>query len=357
MTRDSYTTETAGFELVFDKSSHRKFPSPRAGRSVIRTLFFAAGWPLLAAASLPVPAAADPLLNEPIKPVPLEVDLDARKVDLGRRLFSDSRLSGDNGVPCAPCHHYEKGLTDGIPLSRGLPGNAGITNTLGLFNVALNSKYTWSGRLFSLEKHTLGVVEGPRTMGTPWEEVVRLLGNDVEMTSKFKEIYPNGLDRENIIDVIVAFEKSLNTPNAPFDRYLRGDENAISEDTRAGYQLFKDYGCISCHQGVNVGGNMLQVFGICGMAAVTDAGAEVPGAAKDSGISQDRPVFRVPSLRNVEHTAPYFHDGSAATLRDAIGVMAERQLGRNVPEEDVAKIELFLKSLSGEYQGVSVGDL
>jgi cytochrome c peroxidase len=174
------------------------------------------------------------------------------------------------------------------------------------------------------------------------------------MTTAFADIYSDGLQRKNAVDALVTFEKSLNTPNAPFDRYLRGDDTAISVGAKAGYQLFKDYGCVSCHQGVNVGGNMLQVFGIFGKPDAAAGGAKTPGSAQNSGISADRPVFRVPSLRNVAITGPYFHDGSAKTLRDAIGIMAENQLGRSITEEDTARLEDFLRSLTGEYQGVSL---
>src|SRR5690606_181365 len=140
----------------------------------------------------------------------------------------------------------------------------------------------------------------------------------------------------------VEFEKSLVTPDAPFDRFLKGEEEAITAEAKSGYKLFKDYGCSSCHQGVNVGGNMLQIFGIFGQPEGAAKGAETPGSAQGSGIADDRPVFRVPSLRNVQHTAPYFHDGSAETLPDAIRVMAQYQLGRPVPEDDIYKIEAFL---------------
>jgi cytochrome c peroxidase len=201
------------------------------------------------------------------------------------------------------------------------------------------------------------VVEKKSTMGAKWGDVIASLRNDTALTTTFDKLYKGGLQRDNVVDAIVQFEKSLITPNAPFDRYLRGEDKAISEQAKAGYQLFKNYGCASCHQGVNVGGNMLQIFGIFGNPTAASLGSKTPGSAQDTGISEDRPVFRVPSLRNVAQTAPYFHDGSAATISDAISIMAENQLGRHISNKDVAKIEAFLNSLSGEYQGVPVGDL
>jgi cytochrome c peroxidase len=299
----------------------------------------------------------EPLSREPITPVPLDIPLDQRKVALGRTLFNDSRLSGGNGLSCASCHFLEKGMTDGVPISRGRPGHPGITNTLSLFNVGLSAKFSWSGQHIMLEDQTEAVIKNPRTMGAKWDEVLALLKHDSALTTSFQENYSEGLAKKSVIDALVEYQKSLSTPNAPFDRYLRGDEKAISAEAQVGYQLFKSYGCASCHQGVNVGGNMVQVFGIFGNPRAAWKGPRTPGAAENSGLSNERPVFRVPVLRNVEMTAPYFHDGSVDTLRDAISVMAEQQLGRTLAEDDVAKIEAFLKSLSGEFQGVSVGDL
>ncbi|WP_162895108.1 cytochrome-c peroxidase [Rhizobium terrae] len=305
----------------------------------------------------PMALAADFGLGNAIEPVPLNTNLDPQKVALGRSMFNDSRLSGGNGVSCASCHFLNSGLTDRLPVSRGLPGYPGVVNTPSLFNVGLNSRFTWSGRLWTLEDHTRGVIESRTTMGAKWEDVIAILSRDTGLMDEFAAVFKDGLNPQNVIDVIVAYEQSLNTPNAPFDRYLRGDQAAIGEDAKQGFELFKNYGCVSCHQGVNVGGNMLQVFGIFGKTKAAAKGSETPGSATKTGISDDRPVFRVPSLRNVAHTAPYFHDGSATTLRKAIDIMASNQLGRHITDLDAARLEAFLRSLTGEYQGVSLDDL
>ncbi|OCP23639.1 hypothetical protein BC361_20980 [Ensifer sp. LC54] len=302
-------------------------------------------------------SATGPAVDERITPIPLELGLDERKVVLGRRLFFDSRLSGDNRVSCASCHFFEKGLTDEMPISPGLPENPGLTNTPTLFNVGFNSKLGWDGQTQTLEEQIERVVENKRAMGAHWPDVIALLRGDTDLTTAFQKIYDGGLERETVINALAEFEKSLTTPNAPFDRYLRGDKAAISDDAQAGYRLFEEYGCVSCHQGVNLGGNMLGAFGIFGTPLGSAAGPTTPGSAKNSGIADDRAVFRVPSLRNVQHTAPYFHDGSAKTLSAAISAMTRYQLGRDVPDEDITKIEAFLNSLTGEYQGISVGDL
>ncbi|NSZ19484.1 cytochrome-c peroxidase [Agrobacterium vitis] len=300
--------------------------------------------------------AAEPLSEEPITPVPATVDVDPRKVELGRMLFSDSRLSAGNGVSCASCHFINRGLTDGLPISRGLPGHPGATNALSLFNVGLSSKLTWAGLDISLAEQTKRIVENPSTMGAKWDQVVATLRNDSSLNTAFQQLYREGLQRDTVIDTLVQYQTSLITPNAPFDRFLRGDSQAISPQAQHGYQLFKTYGCVSCHQGVNVGGNMLQVFGIFGTPQAAALGASTPGSAKGSGIDDVRPVFRVPVLRNVQHTAPYFHDGSAATLEAAISVMAQYQLGREISDGDIAALKDFLNSLSGEYNGAPLED-
>lgn len=293
-------------------------------------------------------------IGEPITPVPQHTELNAPKVALGKKLFADSRLSGGNGVACTSCHLKQFGLTDGRALSPGLPGWPGQINTPTLYNVSLNALFSWSGQIKTLHDQADGVIE--RTMGGHWPDVVATLNRDSELTKAFDSIYDDGLVRKNVVDALVEYERSLNTPDAPFDRYLRGEENAISAEAKAGYGLFKDYGCASCHQGVNVGGNMMQVFGIFGTPPGAEDGASTHGSAKATGISDREAVFRVPSLRNVAKTAPYFHNGSAATLPDAINVMAINQLGRDLSTEEVARLEAFLESLTGEHQGFPVGN-
>lgn len=302
-----------------------------------------------------IPASAEETIVEPITPVPQHTELDARKVQLGKGLFSDSRLSGGNGVSCISCHLPQYGFTDRNPVSHGLPGAPGVTNTPTIFNVGLNALLNWSGQIKTLKEQADRVVERKNTMGAKWPEVVEDLKNDSALKRSFDAVYPDGVKRENIVDALVEYERSLNTPDAPFDKFLRGDTNAISSQAKDGYKLFKDYGCISCHQGVNVGGNMLQVFGIFGIPDAAANGTQTSGSAQDTGISDKQPVFRVPSLRNVAVTAPYFHDGSARKLEDAINIMANNQLGRDLAQDEVDKLKAFLASLTGEYEGVPVG--
>ena len=174
-------------------------------------------------------------------------------------------------------------------------------------------------------------------------EAVAKLKKDPQYVSSFSSIYPAGITEDTIVDAIVEYEKTLITPDAPFDRYLRGEEDAIGPDVKEGYRLFRDKGCIVCHNGINVGGNFYNKFGI-----YKDANSTSPGRYRITGKEEDRFVFKVPSLRNVALTAPYMHDGRAATLKEAVEIMSEHQLGRYMTEDEIGKIVAFLRSLTGK---------
>jgi cytochrome c peroxidase len=306
---------------------------------------------MLAAAMLPASVRAQ--TDEPIKPVPTEIKLDPRKVALGERLFNDKRLSRDNTLSCASCHNLSAGGIDGAVASVGIGGAKGPINAPTVFNSSLNFRQFWDGRANSLEEQAAGPIHNPKEMGSNWAEVLGKLGKDAALVAQFKAVYPDGLQAKNVQDGISAFERSLLTPNARFDKYLRGDKSAISADELKGYELFKKYGCVSCHQGVAVGGNMFQTFGVMGdyfarRGNLTEADLGRYNVTKSEG---DKHVFKVPGLRNVALTAPYFHDGSAQTLGDAVAVMFKYQLGRSASQQDKDQIVLFLRTLTGEYKG------
>ena len=291
--------------------------------------------------------------DEPIKPVPLENKLDSRKVALGERLFHDKRLSRDNSISCASCHSLARGGTDGQTKSIGIGGTIGTVNTPTVFNSGLNFRQFWDGRANSLEEQVDGPIHNPKEMGSSWAEVLSKLSKDATLSAQFKEIYPTGLQAKHVRDAIATFERSLLTPNARFDKYLRGDTKALSADELKGYQLFKSYGCVACHQGVNVGGNMFQTFGV--MADYFGKRGDITqadlGRYNVTKHEADKHVFKVPSLRNVALTAPYFHDGSAKNLNEAVDVMFRYQLGRAASPQDKALIIKFLGTLTGEYKG------
>ncbi|MFM9883590.1 MAG: cytochrome-c peroxidase [Burkholderiales bacterium] len=291
--------------------------------------------------------------SEPIRPIPTEMNLDARKVALGEQLFNDRRISKDGTVSCASCHDLKKGGTDRAPVSIGAGGVKGIINSPTVFNAALNFRQHWDGRAATLEDQITVALEAPRAMATTWPEAIGKLNRDPALVASFKEIYRDGLVQKNVQDAIATFERSLITPNARFDKYLRGDKSAITAEELRGYQLFKSYGCVACHQGVNIGGNMYQRFGVMSTYFNPDGTVNTAdlGRFNVTKNEADRHVFKVPSLRNVALTAPYFHNASAATLEEAVDVMIRFQLGRSVPDEHRSLIIKFLHTLTGEYRG------
>ena len=295
-------------------------------------------------------------LPEPIHPLP-KMKLDPAKVDLGRRLFHDPRLSRDNTLSCASCHNLATGGVDQQRVSTGVGGVKGPINAPTVFNSGFNFSQFWDGRAASLEDQIDGPLQAPIEMGSKWSDVIAKLRKDPSYPNMFNVLYPgDGIQRHTIKDAIATFERSLVTPSR-FDRYLQGNTYAISPDEKKGYERFKSYGCIACHQGTNIGGNMYQYFGVMGdyfrdRGNVTDVDY---GRYNVTGKEKDRFKFRVPSLRNVALTAPYFHDGSARTLHEAVAVMAKYQLGRILPDQDLNLIVKFLESLTGtlEAQGTS----
>jgi cytochrome c peroxidase len=295
----------------------------------------------------PAPKAAS---REPLEALPAVPALDPKIVALGRRLFHERRLSADGSVACANCHDLDKGGVDGSARSTGVGGKLGVVNAPSVYNASLNFVQFWDGRAATLEEQIGFPVTNPVEMGTSFERVVAFLKADPEYASAFAAAFPNGVTEANTRRAIADFERTLLTRGSPFDRFLAGDTSALAPDARAGYETFKSVGCVACHQGRNVGGNMFQRFGVLGdyfkdRGHVTEADY---GRFNVTHNEADRFVFRVPSLRNVERTAPYFHDGSAATLTQAVQVMAHYQLGRKLADEQVANIIAFLKSLSGE---------
>lgn len=293
------------------------------------------------------------ILEEPIQPIPEKVDLAAAKVTLGGQLFQDKRLSHDDTLSCAGCHGLDKGGTDRLAHSIGIGGALGGINAPTVFNSGLNYKQFWDGRAGSLEDQVNGPTHNPKEMGSNWDEIMGKLRKDSHYQAAFAALYPDGLHPRNVRDAISVFERSLITPDSRFDRYLRGDEAALTANEKQGYLHFKADGCVSCHQGVNIGGNMFQKFGVMGdyfAARGHETDADL-GRYAVTGQENDRHVFRVPSLRNVSLTAPYFHDGSATTLPQAVEVMAQYQLGRPLEPKELVQIVEFLNSTTGTPPG------
>lgn len=292
-------------------------------------------------------------LNEPLKPLPPVPQQNPQRVELGRQLFNEPRLSVNNSVSCAGCHRLESGGADNKQFSIGFNGQPVAINTPSVLNASLNFRQFWNGRAATLEAQVHEVVQSPSEMGSNWEHVVQTLSADPTYHAAFASAYADGVTMGNVQNALASYERTLVSANSRFDQYLQGNTDILTLEEKYGYQRFKEYGCISCHQGVNIGGNMFQKFGVMGdyfqargNPTETDLGRYL--VTKDE---EDRNVFKVPSLRNVAVTAPYFHDGSAKTLEDAVDVMFKYQLGRVPSNDDKALIILFLKTLTGEWEG------
>jgi len=291
-------------------------------------------------------------LDEPIQPVPLTLKQDPARAEIGRLLFQDARLSANGRVSCASCHDARKGGSDGRARSSGFNGGLTDVNAPTVLNAALNFRQFWNGRADTLEAQIDLVVQNPVEMGSAWADVVQKVQQDAKYKSAFGAAYKDGVTKANIQNAIATFERTLITPNARFDKFLRGDVNAISAAEKIGYAKFKQYGCVACHQGVNVGGNMFQKFGVMGnyFAKRGNPTQADLGRYLVTGLDSDRHVFKVPSLRNVALTAPYFHDASAKTLEDAVAIMFKYQIGRVASQEDRDAIVSFLNTLTGEVE-------
>lgn len=286
------------------------------------------------------------------QPLPKSLPLNAQKVTLGQQLFHDARLSKDSTLSCAGCHGLGTGGVDNKVRSVGVAGGVGGINTPTVFNSGLNFVQFWDGRAASLEAQIEGPVTHPLEMASAWTDVLVKLQADTSYPKAFAALYPDGITVVNVKDAIATFERSLITPNSRFDQFLKGETGALTAQEQKGYMLFQSYGCSSCHQGMNLGGNMYEKMGLMG-DYFRDRGNLTEADKGRFNVTQNPDnmhEFRVPTLRNVALTAPYFHDGSAQTLEQAIEVMVKYQLGRPMPAEDLQAIAAFLRSLTGQYQ-------
>lgn len=289
--------------------------------------------------------------TEPIKPLPhIQISFEEmKKIALGQKLFHEPMLSSNNTVSCASCHNLQTSGADGKAVSVGINGSKGDINSPTLFNSRFNFKQFWNGRANSLEDQMDGPIANKKEMGSNWNDIINKLSGDAGYLKDFREVYSQKPNRENIKDAIVAFEKTLVTPDSRFDQYLRGKTDALNKNELVGYQKFKSYGCVACHQGTNIGGNMYQTMGVMGdyfkeRGNITEADYGLYNITKKES---DKFTFKVPSLRNVALTAPYFHDGYAKDLKQAVSIMAKYQLGLKIPEQDIQAITAFLNTLTG----------
>ncbi len=287
---------------------------------------------------------------EPLKPLPNSVSVNMEKVLLGRSLFHDTLLSGDGTVACVTCHSLEHGGAEPRKTSIGIRGQVGPINSPTVLNSGYNFVQFWDGRAKDLQDQAAGPVENPIEMGAKWGNVVKRLEKNEQYAATFRKLYEDGVTKDNATDAIAEYEKSLITPSR-FDKFLLGDDTAITDAEKKGYATFKEVGCTACHNGIIAGGAMFQKMGLV-KDYFADRGTPVTkadlGRFNVTKKAADKHFFKVPTLRNVELTSPYLHDGSRATLEETVRVMGTYQLGRDLSGAQVNSIVTFLKSLTGE---------
>jgi cytochrome c peroxidase len=297
------------------------------------------------------------IFSEPVSAIVETPIMDRRKVSLGEHLFNDPLLSGKGMISCASCHSLTQGGTVRLPRTIGYNGRMHRFNAPTIFNVSQNYRLGWRGNSTKLEEQNEAVILDANLMANDWKTLIAALGASPSYSEEFLAVYGRSVGRADVLDALVQFQHSLDTPGARFDRYIDGEKGALTSDEIRGYELFKSNGCTSCHQGRNIGGNLFERFGIFGDANSKDYLGDGVIDDGDLGrytithLDEDKGVFRVPSLRNVEVTAPYFHDGRTANVDQAIMIMAQLQLGHELEIEDIKDIAAFLRALTGEYKG------
>lgn len=290
--------------------------------------------------------------NEPVQVIPDSIPVDPTKVELGRMLYNDVRLSVDNSISCASCHDLNKGGTDNKPFSEGVGGQFGGINAPTVFNATFNFVQFWDGRAADLAAQAAGPPTNPVEMAhKSWRDIENILAADKDFAQAFTAVYPDGVTEANICNAIAEYEKTLITPNSAFDRYLKGDKEALTEQQILGYELFKQNSCATCHAGVNLGGLTYEFMGTHKdyfAARGTELTEEDYGRGKQEEDVFFDHRFKTPGLRNVALTAPYFHDATQATLLDAVNAMAEYQTDNHLTDEEAQAIVEYLNTLTGE---------
>lgn len=288
--------------------------------------------------------------DEPIQPIVAPSGLDARKVELGRALFFDPRLSKSGFLSCNSCHNLATGGVDNLPSSIGHKWNVGPINSPTVLNARYNLAQFWDGRAKDLKAQAGGPIANPGEMASTHELALAALRSIPQYKTAFKNAYGRGeIEIDDVQDAIATFEETLVTPDSKFDQWLLGDEGALTAAEKQGYDLFKNKGCAGCHNGPAVGGGSFQKFGL---VKPYTKDTKTLGRYAVTKVETDKFVFKVPTLRNIELTYPYFHDASAWTLEEAVNTMAEHQLGLTFTKAENAAVVAFLKTLTGKQPAV-----
>jgi len=283
--------------------------------------------------------------EEPISPIPTNVEVDFKKAKLGQKLFFDTILSKDNSTACVSCHNVFEGGADTSVVSSGFANKQGNIQSPSVLNSRYNFKQFWNGRANDLIQQADGPINNPSEHNMDAKTVEYRINNSLEYKKIVKSVYGTShISYTQVLDAIVEFEHALTTPNSKFDKFLRG-EIQLTKDEKEGYILFKQNGCVTCHNGINIGGNSFQKMGTF---LEYNTKSNYPDRSKVTNNPNHKNVFKVPTLRNINKTAPYFHDGSAKTLKDALIVMAKHNLGVKLGDKEIYKIVTFLKTLDGE---------
>ncbi|GGN03614.1 diheme cytochrome c5 peroxidase CcpA [Shewanella xiamenensis] len=289
---------------------------------------------------------------EPIEVISPAKITEPEKVELGKMLFFEPRLSKSGFISCNSCHNLSTGGVDALPTSIGHHWQEGPINSPTVLNADFMLAQFWDGRASDLKEQAAGPIANPKEMGFTHELATETIASMPAYRARFAKVYGDEkVDIDRLTDAIAAFEKTLVTPNSPFDQYLLGKQDAISSEAKAGYQLFKDKGCVSCHNGPAVGGTMFMKMGLI-KPFHTNNPAE--GRKGVTGKDADKFVFKVPTLRNIELTYPYFHDGSVWTLEEAVNTMADIQLGQKLTDKETKEMVAFLNSLTGEQPQIAL---
>ena len=283
--------------------------------------------------------------DEPISPIKPPANINLGQAELGKKLYFDPRLSKSGFISCNSCHNLSMGGTDNIPTSIGDKWQQGPINSPTVLNSSLNLAQFWDGRAADLKEQAGGPIANPGEMAFTHTLAIDVLQSIPGYVREFKQVFgKDKIDIDQVTTAIAEFEKTLVTPNSRFDQWLLGKKDALTKTELEGYKLFKDSGCVACHNGEAVGGNSFQKMGL-----VEPYKGNMPdGRAAVTGNDADRFNFKVPTLRNVEMTYPYFHDGAANTLTEAVDVMGRLQLGKKFTKDENAKIVAFLKTLTGD---------
>ena len=290
--------------------------------------------------------------NEPIQPIKAAKVTNADMVELGKMLFFDPRLSKSGFISCNSCHNLSMGGTDNIPTSIGHAWQQGPINAPTVLNASMNLAQFWDGRAKDLKEQAGGPIANPGEMASTHKTAVEVLQSIPQYRGYFQKAFGSDqVDIDRVTTAIAAFEETLVTPGSRFDKWLEGDKKALNQQELEGYELFKSSGCSGCHNGPAVGGTLYQKFGVHHPYKTT---SKAEGRKAVTGKDTDLNVFKVPTLRNIELTYPYFHDGAVATLEDAVKTMGKVQLDRDFNKKEIDSIVAFLKTLTGEQPDIKL---